>query len=351
MKINMGIIGLGWMGTYHLRHITEDIGISVTAAYDIDSERVDFAKECGLKGYNKLESFLGDKDIDLVLIATPNNTHKNLVISSLKAGKNVICEKPVSLNSKDLEEMIDVSRQVGKLFTVHQNRRWDKDFLTVKKVVEDNTIGKPFFIESCVHSSNGIPGSWRCLKKYGGGMVYDWGVHLIDQVLCLVDSKVVSVYSNLFNIKYEEVDDNFFVNIKFENGVSALIDVMTCYFQPFPRWRVAGNLGTLVIDDFACNGSIIKGKIMELDWKPDINYDTMAEGPTRTMAPVSEETIDRIGLPSVESDSKDYFRNIKAVLTDKKELVVKPEELLRVMKVIDAIFISSEKDDCIKCSI
>lgn len=89
------------------------------------------------------------------------------------------------MNSVDLAEMIEASEKYGKLFTVYQNRRWDGDFLTAKKIVDENMLGEISRIESRVHGSRGIPGDWRQLPEHGGGMILDWGVHLLDQVLML----------------------------------------------------------------------------------------------------------------------------------------------------------------------
>ena len=101
----------------------------------------------------------------------------------MKAGKNVVSEKPVTLCSADLQEMIEASRECGRFLTVHQNRRWDEDFLTVKKLLAEGTLGEVYRLESRVHGSRGIPGDWRQEKEHGGGMVLDWGVHLLDQAL------------------------------------------------------------------------------------------------------------------------------------------------------------------------
>ena len=192
MSYHVGIIGYGGMAHFHRKRIRDVDCMEVTGLYDINPEKI--ASEKGkVKIYGSAEEIMSDKDIDIILIATPNNFHKDLSIAAMKAGKNVICEKPVALNSKELEEMITVSKQTGRLFSVHQNRRWDKDFRIVKKVIEDGLVGKPFYVESRVQGSNGVPGDWRCVKEAGGGMLLDWGVHLIDQIMWMVKSPVVSI--------------------------------------------------------------------------------------------------------------------------------------------------------------
>src|SRR5699024_4670629 len=105
-------------------------------------------------------------EVDILTLAVPNDVHKDLAIRAMAAGKNVISEKPVTLSSADLQEMIDASEKYGKLFTVHQNRRWDEDFLAMKEVYESGKLGYVFNIESRVHGSRGIPGDWRQRKAH-----------------------------------------------------------------------------------------------------------------------------------------------------------------------------------------
>ena len=88
--------------------------------------------------------------------------------------------------------------------TVHQNRRWDEDYLTIKRIYDEGRLGRVFKIESRVHGSRGIPSDWRNQKAYGGGMVLDWGIHLLDQLLMMVKEPVVSVYADLDNVTNQE---------------------------------------------------------------------------------------------------------------------------------------------------
>ena len=338
---HIGLIGYGGMGSWHAQSIASLPGFELAAVYDINPEKVKMAREKGFKGYDTLEEILNDKSLPTLIIATPNNFHKDLSIAALKAGKNVICEKPVMMNSSELEEVIEVSQKTGKLFSVHQNRRWDKDYLIVKKVIEDGTIGTPFYIESRVQGSKGIPGDWRCVKEAGGGMLLDWGVHLIDQIMHMVHSPVREVYTHMLSLKFEGVDDNFKLLLRFENGVSALVEVDTYTFINLPRWHVSGDSGTLQIDDFACTGKVVRANTVEIKWDEGIVY-TVA-GPTRTMAPRPKETIEELALPPMESDARDYYRNFRDADLNGAPLAVQPAEALRVMRVIDATFASAEQ--------
>ena len=99
-----------------------------------------------------------------------------------------------------LDEMIAAANNSGKLFTVHQNRRFDVDYLAIKGIVKSEEIGDVIRIESRIHGSRGIPSDWRCTKAQGGGMILDWGVHLIDQLLQIFKEKIVSINCVTTNI-------------------------------------------------------------------------------------------------------------------------------------------------------
>ena len=157
----LGIVGYGGMGSWHGNIVKDIDGLIVKGVYDIKPERGELAKERGFLSYHSLEELLSDEEIDIVLVSTPNDLHKPIAIQAMRAGKNVVSEKPVTLSSADLAEMIRVSEETGVLFTVHQNRRWDEDFLTIKKIYDENLLGGVFRIESRVHGSRRIPGDWR----------------------------------------------------------------------------------------------------------------------------------------------------------------------------------------------
>lgn len=345
----IGLIGYGGMGGWHTKQLLTMPEFELAAIYDINPEQVIKAQEKGLNGVFTLDEVLNDKTIKTVILAVPNNFHKELSIKAMEAGKNVICEKPVMMNSKDLEDVIKVRDKTGKQFSVHQNRRWDKDFLTIKKTIEDGTIGKPFYIESRVQGSKGVPGDWRCVKEAGGGMLLDWGIHLIDQIMWLVDSPVTEVYAHLLSVKFPEVDDNFKLMLRFENGLSTLVEVDTYTFINLPRWHVSGDSGTVQIDNFSCTGKIVRANTVEMKWDEGIVYTTA--GPTRTMAPRPKESIEELPLPAIETDARDYYLMFKAADEGTGPLTVTPEQALRVMKVIDAVFESSTKGCSISMNI
>ncbi|MGN1346459.1 MAG: Gfo/Idh/MocA family protein, partial [Eubacteriales bacterium] len=187
----LGMIGFGGMaGGYHFETVKrEDIPFETVAVYDIDPARRADAVKKGVDAYDRLEDFLKrEGGYDLILVATPNNYHCEMACRAMEAGYNVMSEKPVAMSSVELQRMIDTSERCGRLFTVHQNRRWDSDFVMIKQALAEGCVGKPYMIESRIHSANGSGDmyNWRGMKDHGGGMLLDWGVHMLDQLLWLI---------------------------------------------------------------------------------------------------------------------------------------------------------------------
>lgn len=345
MEHRLAMVGFGGMAGWHYRQLKTIEGIGLAGIWDIREERRAFAKEQGIHVYAGLEDLLADDTVDLVLIAAPNDVHKPAAIAAMEAGKNVISEKPVTLSSADLQEMIDVSKRTGKFLTVHQNRRWDEDFLTMKKVLEEGKLGELFRLESRVHGSRGIPGDWRQEKEHGGGMILDWGVHLLDQMLLMFPGvKIKTVYASVTNVTNQLVDDGFTTELAFENGVRALVEVGTSNFISLPRWYALGADGTAVIEDWSLNGRIVRASgVDEGDVQPVIT----AAGLTKTMAPRREDSIFTEALPVVKSDVRDFYRNVMAVLEGREESCIRMDEVMRVMKLMEAILQSAETGETV----
>lgn len=345
MKLTtVAVIGYGGMGGWHVDQLLAMEEFVLAGIYDIDPKRGEAAEQKGIYAYPSLEALLLDERVELVTIATPNHLHKEQVIAALRAGKQVICEKPVCLNSAELREMIAVANETGNLFTVHQNRRWDEDFLVVKQVLEENRLGRVFCVESRVQGSRGIPGDWRNQKEYGGGMLLDWGVHLLDQALLLNQTPLVSVFAELTNVTNEAVDDGFKVLQTFADGMRFHVEVGTSNFYALPRWYVLGENGTMVITDWDLSGKIV----MVSDWeKRDAVPVVTAAGLTKTMAPRTDETIQEYPLPRVKSDVREFYRNVSASMAGEQTQLVTQDQLLRVMTLMETIFTSAEQNQLI----
>lgn len=339
-SIGVAVIGYGGMGSWHAKKIEVINGAELIGIYDIKPERCKAAEGKGIHAFASREELLADERISLVTIATPNDFHKEIAIAALAAGKNVICEKPVAMNSSELEEMITASKKYGKLFTVHQNRRWDEDYLTTKNIIEKNMLGRVYNIESRVMGDRGVPGDWRNRKAQGGGMVLDWGVHLLDQMLMLKEKqKLISVYAELTYITSDEVDDGFRTMLKFDDNTTAYVEVTTSNFVKLPRWYVLGENGSALIEDWGLKGKIIKVS----DWENRDAVPVLAgAGLTKTMAPRTDDTIKKYRLPKVKADWGAYYDNVIATLNGEAEIEVTHDQMRRSTKLMEAIFKSAE---------
>jgi predicted dehydrogenase len=346
-KIGFAVIGYGGMGRYHARHAVRDQGerLDVLGAFDIREARHEVAREDGFNTYESREALLSDPAVELVTVATPNDVHKEIVIDALRHGKNVICEKPVTMTTPDLEDMIAVANETGKFFTVHQNRRWDPDYLAFLKVRDEGTIGNIFKIESRVSGANGVPDNCLKFKEKGGGMVLDWGVHLIDQICDAYKDKITQVYAKVQRITTQEVDDGFMAIMTFETGMVAIVEVATSTYIKYPRWHVSGLYGSLQIDEWDLTGKIVRE--IAKQGHDELVPIQAGVGLTKTMAPRSAASIEELPVPKFEKAWEEYYKNIVAHLNHGEPFIVKHDEVMRVMKIMEAIFQSEAENRAI----
>lgn len=345
-KHNLAMVGFGGMAGWHYDLIEKIDGLEVAGIWDIKEERREYARSRQIHVYESQEDLLADETVDLVLVATPNDVHKSIAIAAMAAGKNAISEKPVTLCSADLQEMIDASKKYGRFLTVHQNRRWDEDFLTVKKLMEEGALGEVFRLESRVHGSRGIPGDWRQEKEHGGGMVLDWGVHLLDQALMLFPGVALeTVYATLTNVTNQLVDDGFTADLGFANGIHMIVEVGTSNFISLPRWYVLGTDGTAMINDWGDPIKIVRACGAD---EGDVVPVRTAAGLTKTMAPRRDDSIFKEERPEEKSDIREFYQNVMAVVDGQEESRIKLEEVARVMRLMEAVFASAQKRQAVK---
>ncbi len=316
MSFGVGIVGYGplfAMGRHHAEAIRRTQGLALVGIYDADPERRRVAREeqPDVKVYDTYEDLLGDGEVSLVVLVTPHHTHHSLSVQASRAGKHVVTEKVMCLSVREADEMMESARQAGKMLTVYQNRRWDGDFLAVKRLWESGALGRVFSVQSCV---NGFfrPAGWRAEKRFGGGMLYDWGAHLIDQVLTLfAPEKPLGVYATLYYGGQDvDVETQATVILNFSEGRIALVDVgCVSYLHP-PRWVIRGEQGAVIMHDWE-NGSLRQG--------------TQGD-PVET--PIKAEP----------SAWEAFYQNVSRHLNDGEELAVKPEEARLTVQVIESAF-------------
>jgi predicted dehydrogenase len=258
---------------------------------------------------------LESDEVDMVLVTTPSNTHARYAIQALNAGKHVVVDKPPATSLADLRKMFAAARKNSKKLVTFQNRRWDGDFMTVKRALAAGRIGEILYVETNVlgysYGDYGFFKKWRLRKKYGGGMLLDWGSHLIDHMMQLIPSPVHSVWADLRGIVWtKEVDDHCMIILRFKNGVVARIFASGVICHPGYRWFVCGTKGVL-------SQAGPWGKPM-LIRRPD--------GKGTKDSSVAE----------VKTNWIQFYRLVEKALNGKGELPVRPQESIRLLKVIEA---------------
>ena len=196
--IQVGVAGYGGafnMGRQHLNEMRQ-AGMTPVAVADIDAERLKVAEADfpGIETYTSLAKMLRKSDVDLVTLITPHNTHAKLALQCLRAGRSVCCEKPLAITTAECDSMIAAAKASRVMLTTYHNRHWDGCILeAVRQVRRRRVVGEVVRVEAHM-GGYGQPGNWwRSSKSISGGILYDWGVHLLEYSLQLIDSAIREV--------------------------------------------------------------------------------------------------------------------------------------------------------------
>ena len=345
-KMKVAVVGYGGMGGWHTEKLLKSDVAELAGIYDIRRERNELAESRGIHAYGSLRELLQDSEVELVTVAVPNDAHEDVVVKALNAGKNVICEKPVALSLESLNRMIEAAEKNHVHFSTHQNRRWDVDYLAMKQVHDSGELGKVINIESRIHGSRGIPSDWRGEKVHGGGMLYDWGIHLIDQMLMIFGfENVESVYCICDHITNQEVDDGFRLDLNFKNGQRATVEVGTYNFIAMPRFYMRAEKGSALITDWREEAQVAKCT----HWhESEVLPVETAAGLTKTMAPRDGITTDTYRVPKPQSDVHDYYRNFIATIRGEATQCVTYDQMRTDLRVILAAFESAKEGKIVK---
>jgi predicted dehydrogenase len=250
----VAIIGYGLAGAvFHAPLIASTPGMAVAAIVTNNPERQvqaqrDFPKATILSSAGQI--WREPKLYDLVVVATPNRSHLPLGIAAMNAGLPVVIDKPITASVSNAEQLIATSERTGKLLTVFQNRRWDNDFLTVRRLLDADLdlLGTITRYESRYerYRATPRPGAWRELpgEEEAGGLLFDLGSHLIDQAVVLFGLPS-HIYAEVEKRRHGAlVDDDTFVALRFASGVSAHLWMSVVTRIPGPRIRISGLRGT-----------------------------------------------------------------------------------------------------------
>jgi scyllo-inositol 2-dehydrogenase (NADP+) len=328
--IGVGIVGYGYAGrNFHSYLVPQADGLRLEAiASSSPEKRARIAAERGCRAVATMEELLGDPAIDLVVLATPHDTHARLAVAALDAGKHVVTDKVMCLSVAEADAMIAASRRSGRILSVFHNRRWDWDYQTVRRVIAEGLIGRPYLFE-CAVLGYGTPRGWRADPERSGGVLHDWGSHMVDQALQLVEGPVVEVFCHVARVRPEPAIGNFGkLVLRFEDGTLFEVCCGNLARQGKPRWYVLGESGSILREALdPQEPAMNRGDIGAA------REDPSARARVRTTV---------AGLPvemqveTVQASWKSYYQNISDVLHGKAELAVTAEQARRGVAVYEA---------------
>ncbi len=281
-----------------------------------------------------LEEVLHDQEIDLVSIASPNSTHFEYAKLFLNAGKHVLVEKPFTSTLAEAEELIALAKNKNKILSVFQNRRFDSDFMTIQKIVENKFLGDLLTVEIHFDRFKPVlnPKKWKEEISPASGVIYDLGAHIIDQALLLF-GKPQSVSGEVFTQRGgSKIDDAFFIRLDY-GLLKVNLSSSLLVREEGPRYILHGT-----------KGSFIKYGI-------DVQEDHLKAGLMPGMPNFGLEPIENRGILNTEIGGQYFkgkieteignwgilFQNLYEAIAEGKELLIKPEQILEQISIIEAV--------------
>lgn len=253
LKHSMGVGVLGFapsVGRYHGLGLNATPGLRLTAVCDRDPARLAAAMQDfpQVTRHATASAMAADPDVDLVVVATPPNTHADLCIAMMSAGKHVVCEKPLAFFGKETDRMVDHAVRSGVHLSCHQNRRFDEDYLTIKKTVAEHRIGELFYMETFVGGFGHPCAHWHSHVPICGGTAYDWGAHYLDWIVSLIADPLAEVVGTRHKRVWHDVTnaDQERIQIRFAGGQEAEFLHSDIAAIRKPKWYLLGTGGAIV---------------------------------------------------------------------------------------------------------
>ncbi len=336
--IRVGIAGLGrsgWnMHAQTLALLPEQF--QVVAAMDFSPERRDdAAAKFGARTYDDFGALLVDAEVELVVVATPNSAHKTHVVAALEAGKHALCEKPFGTSTADADAMIAASQASGKIVAPFQNRRYEAHFQKVREVIGSGILGEIHLIRL---SQTGFSRrwDWQTLREFSGGFLNNWGPHVVDHALQLMnlkdDAPDPELWIDMRNVLSSgDAEDHIKMVLRAENGPAVDIELSTAIGFSQDRWLVAGKSGAL------------RGTTSELEWKW-VDWSQMPPRPVDREPTVgrsynSEKLEWQTDTWSGANRDQDlmlgFYRDFYQTLREGKPLAVSPQSVRRQISIIE----------------
>jgi len=289
---------------------------------------------------HNFDEILQDTEVELIIVNTPDAFHYEMAKAALEAGKHIVVEKPVAQKSYEAEELLELAKEKGVVFTVYQNRRWDGDFRTVQKVLEGGKIGRLIEFESHFdrYRTEIAPNTWKEEGDEYSGVLYNLGSHMLDQAYVLFGKpKAVTAHLRIVRSK-GVVTDYYDIRLAYD-GFAAIIKCSYLVKNPGPRYTIHGEYGTFYKSGIDPQEERLKQGHLpnEEGWgtEPPENWGTLfyeEEG----------EDIEEL-VETIPGDYNIFYNNVYDAIRNKTELFVKPEETIDVLKILEACLVSNKE--------
>ncbi|MGO1949130.1 MAG: Gfo/Idh/MocA family protein [Mycobacteriaceae bacterium] len=335
--IRAAILGFGLSGRiFHAPFLAADPDFEVTAVVTGNGER----RRAALEEYPDVRLLDSPDDVwanagdyDLVVIGTPSSTHEDLAHRALDAGLHVVVDKPFALTSGGGRSLVAKASQKGLVLTVFQNRRWDGDFLTVRRLVESGDLGQVHRFESRFERFKPQqPLSWKTTSTHGegGGIVFDLGTHIIDQALQLF-GPVEDVRAEIASRRpFAAADDDAFLALHHANGVMSHLWASAVAPVPAPRFSVSGSDAGYVT--WGLDGQEAALKAGRRPGDPGFGTTPQEQWGMRYAGEVQHR------YPTEDGHYGDFYRGLSSAIRDGAPPPVAPEDAIGALEIIERAF-------------
>ncbi len=340
MMIKTGVIGYGYSAkTFHLPLIVSSKQFELSAISTSRSEEVRL-KFPSISIFNTVHDLITTSGVELIIITAPNDVHFSLAKICLENGKHVVLEKPMVTTSSEAEELAEFAETQGLILSVFHNRRWDGDYLTVKKIIEEKLIGDIRYFES--HFDRFRPEvkkRWREMPRAGNGIWYDLGSHLIDQAVCLFGLPESLTARCLLLKKNSEATDYFHVLLHYKK-LEVVLHASSFCAGPNKRFHIEGTKGSFIKYGFDPQESHLKKGMLP----SETNFGIEGKEKFGTLYN---------GTKAIKVDTEagcyhQYYSGIANAINNKKVCPVKCEDALNIIKILEQAEISSRSGKTIK---
>ncbi|MFT4091818.1 MAG: oxidoreductase [Asticcacaulis sp.] len=328
--LNTALIGYGYAGkTFHAPLIRAADGLKLTTV--VSSRPADVHADIPDIRVSDFDTVLNDPTTDLVVIATPNDLHAPQALAALKAGKHVVIDKPFCLDLTEAEALIAQASASDRLLSVFHNRRWDSDFLTLKRLISEDKLGDiSLYVSRFDRFRPFIRNRWREAPVKGAGLWYDLGPHLIDQALQLFGAPERLSLDLAQQRTGSEVDDYFHATLSYgQKRVILEANVMTP--APGPRFEVHGSKASFVKFGLDTQEATLKtgGTPEDIDFGIDDREGLL------TPVLAGDHVGTAVGVASEKGNYSAYYAKIAKAISTRAPNPVPAEDALAVMRIIE----------------